>query len=745
MTLKMKKIILPFFLVLFSLSLFAKKVTVEKAYQVAQNHVNEKTRLRNGQTAQPEINLVYTAQEHSSLKNVGNQEIIYYYIFNIDSDKGFVIVSGDDIAYPILGYSFEGSYDTDNQPPGFVYFTQCLQNEIDYGIKQKLAQGEDVSKQWETYLSGNTTQLRSTTADDYLLQSKWNQYAPYNNLCPSVSGTKTVTGCVATAMAQIMYYHKYPIKGTGILPAYSTRTRKISIGAIDLDNAGNYAWSNMSNTYPTSGYFDPNDAVATLMYHCGVSVEMDYDISSAGGSGAFNKDVGIALPLYFGYDKSIQMKQRSFYTNNEWHAMLKNEIDAGRPVFYAGHDTENAGHAFVCDGYNESNYFHFNWGWGGAYDNYFLTSALNPGTGGAGAGSGVFSEGQSIIINIKPDAGGSRNYELKTGTLSGYDFGFYPTTITSINTEESFYMLIPIWNLGINDFGGKCYLVLVDEDDNAIADIGCFDLDIAKGYGSARSTACIMPSTVASGNYYIRIFTQANDESTKSIVYGEPGYADRLPITVNNVVKQGNSNLVLYEDFDITPTVLKKGESISVSCEVANTGNKAFYGSLTLGIYTASGTLIQEIEKKEMFILNSMTRSNNITFSNIALTTAGNYKLRLYAAHTNENSYLLDGYGSTNNINITIADDTQNFIKNKNIEHQLEIFPNPATEYVIVKNKELQIKSVQIYTLSGVKVKELTTDLGQEIYIPFADLTSGIYILTLDTNEGFVNRKITKK
>ena len=741
---KTRKIILSFFLVLFSLSLFAEKVEVEKAYQIAQNHIVNKTGLRNGQATTPKIDLVYTAKEHSLLKNAGEQETIYYYIFNINNDEGFVIVSGNDIAYPVLGYSFEGGYNTDNQSPGFAYFMQGLQNEIDYGIKQQIEQDEEISKQWEAYLSRDITKLRSTTNDSYLVQSKWDQLVPYNNLCPSVNGVKTVTGCVATVMAQIMYFYKYPAKGTGILPAYSYKT--IRIPEVDLDAASNYDWDNMSNTYPTFGNFDPNNFVATLMYHCGVSVRMMYDVPATGGSGAYNSDAGRALALNFGYDKSIQTKQRAFYTNNEWHAMLKNEINAGRPVFYSGSDANGGGHAFICDGYNEYNYFHFNWGWGGYYDGFFLTSALNPGAGGAGSGSGVFSEGQNIILNIMPDAGGSKNYEMKTAALAAYNFGFYPSAITSINKEEGFMILAPIWNFGLEDFTGKCYLVLVDEDDNAIADIGCFDLDLAQGYGLARSTDCFVPSTVASGNYYIRIFTQANDESSKSIVYGEPSYTDRIPITVSNITNIGSSNLVFYQNFDITPAVLIEREGISVSCRVANTGSKAFYGSLVLGIYTTSGTLVQLVEEKELYVLAS-GYADEITFSNIALTTAGKYKLRLYAANMGENSsFLLENHElAKNNIDITITVPATHIKRYKNTEKQIEIYPNPATEYIIIKNKELQIKSAGIYQLSGVKVKEFATGSEQEIYVPLTNVASGMYILMLDTNDGIVNQKITKK
>jgi hypothetical protein len=253
--------------------------------------------------------------------------------------------------------------------------------------------------------------INKTNAEP-LLKTKWNQDAPYWDLCPMDGSHRSYTGCVATAMAQIMNYYKHPTTRTSEIPAYTTRTNKFSIPTII--GTTDYNWENMLNSYSSSSTDLQKNAVATLMYHCGVSLEMDY---TSYASGAYSSNVVRALRTYFGYKQSISHRIRNDYDDTSWHTILRTELDAGRPVYYSGYD-ENFGHAFVCDGYKKNNnYFHFNWGWGGLCDGWFLTSLLNPGTGGAGAGNGIYNYKQGIIINIEPDDIKSDNENVVIWTI----------------------------------------------------------------------------------------------------------------------------------------------------------------------------------------------------------------------------------------------------------------------------------------------------------------------------------------
>ncbi|GHV68219.1 hypothetical protein FACS1894199_15110 [Bacteroidia bacterium] len=418
----------------------AKRVEKGKAESVAKHHLQSKHRNR----GKNELRLKKTAfrQKHNTNKQqrrstspTADSPEPAYYVFNVNEDnqnsgeQGFIIVSGDDIAKPILGYSDNSTYDENNLAPNFVYWMECLEQEIGTAAENNVAQSEETKEEWDTYMSGAPL---GTVVVEPLIKTKWNQSEPYYNSCPSISGTKTVTGCVATAMAQIMKYHNYPIIATKTIPSYTTITRSIPVNAV---NAVYYDWENMINTYSSSATAGQKNAVATLMHHCGVSVEMDYNLSSSGGSAAYSANVRTALTTYFDYDGSIQHIQRSSHNNNDWHNLLKTQIDAGLPVYYDGFNETNTGHAFVCDGYDSDGKFHFNWGWGGHQDGYFATTALNPGSEGEGAGAGTYNQGQTIIINIKPGS---------TLAVTGVTLNKYATTIGIGNTEQLIASVKPL-------------------------------------------------------------------------------------------------------------------------------------------------------------------------------------------------------------------------------------------------------------------------------------------------------------
>jgi len=379
----------------------AKRVEAEKAERLAKRFVEKK----HGPRAKADVRLKHTAKKHRQKSNAripqGDvQDTVSYYVFNVNenSNGGFVIIAGDDVVRPVLGYSDNGSYDENNLPPNFVYWMDYLGQQIASVQEQGIEQSDVMRMEWESYVDGDMPLMANVV--EPLIQTKWNQSAPYNNMAPMWDGQRSVTGCVATAMAQIMKYHNYPVRGSGQSKAYATRTLGINVPSVNFEV--DYSWDNMLNSYTGGANVQQQNAVATLMYHAGVSVTMDY---SPKESGAFSSYVSTALRTYFGYDRSIQQKYRAPYSDVAWETMLKEQIDATLPIYYDGFN-DNIGHAFILDGYDNTGKFHFNWGWGGSYDGYFVTTALNPGTGGAGSGTGTYNERQTIIVNIKPDEGG---------------------------------------------------------------------------------------------------------------------------------------------------------------------------------------------------------------------------------------------------------------------------------------------------------------------------------------------------
>lgn len=327
-------------------------------------------------------------------------EVPAYYVFPNGEGKGFTVVSGDDRLPEVVGYSDKGTYDEENLPSNYVGFMKAYEEmvgQLDNGDSRASA---SIAEAKALRSSG----YQQPTVAPLLGSIQWNQMTPYNNMCPKYNGTdRSVTGCVATAMAQVMMYYQYPKTLQADIPAYVTRTNHLSIPQINKGER--YDWNNMLPQYASDEPLNYTDAqaaaVAKLLYHCGVACEMDYDSSSGA-----NVTPAI-LSTYFGYDSDLmQDLNRDVFTLAEWSQIMDKELTAKRPILYSGRSSDG-GHEFVCDGSDGNGLYHINWGWGGYQDGYFDVTILNPDKGGAGSGSAPdgYNQSCSMIIGIAPDNG----------------------------------------------------------------------------------------------------------------------------------------------------------------------------------------------------------------------------------------------------------------------------------------------------------------------------------------------------
>lgn len=314
------------------------------------------------------------------------QQTTPYYIFNFNDSTGYAIVGGDDRMPAIVGYSDKGTLNPDNLPVNLKSFLAAYKATVESVEKGDTAAVKNVKAAMKRE-AGSYTPIAPLLGG-----IEWSQNAPFNNLCPKYDGKyNAVTGCVATAMAQIMRYWKYPSSLLEGIPAYVSQSYNIPIDSIP--NGIGYDWDNMPEKY--NGDFTNNQAfaVATLMQHIGASVKMDYGPES----GAYDKDVIPALTHYFGYDKDIiKMLDRTNFEWEDWNKILQDELGKKRPIYYCGHSFIG-GHAFVCDGMDSDGYYHINWGWGGKSNDYFDITILNPNNGIG------FNESNSAILGIVPN------------------------------------------------------------------------------------------------------------------------------------------------------------------------------------------------------------------------------------------------------------------------------------------------------------------------------------------------------
>lgn len=363
---------------------------------------------------------------HKSAMKGSSGDVAPYYIFNIGNREGFVIVSGDDNAEPVLGYSDRGELDLDNMPANMAEWLRLNELYVESCAKRE-------SSAVGTLRTGNGTVVVEPLLGDIM----WGQDFPFNEMCPTYySGGQNLhyyVGCVATAATQIMRYYRYPQQGTGS-KSYVFKGQTLSA---DFGNT-TYDWDNMLAFYPSDGVSQEQiDAAATLAYHFGVSVEMEY---AENGSGALSMLVPHALKTYFGYDKATTMRRRNFYSATEWLELIKHELDNNRPVYYgATSDSGLGGHAFVCDGYDSEGYVHINWGWYGMSNGYFLVNHLNPDDLGEGGGTGGYNTDQEIITGIQPSTGGTTDFDRPLyGLLSlkCSDYGSDFTLMSSVNNYD---------------------------------------------------------------------------------------------------------------------------------------------------------------------------------------------------------------------------------------------------------------------------------------------------------------------
>lgn len=378
-------------LLMMSLASFAGPRSFQQAKEIA---------LR--QAAQLGISMDETSSAKAKSKRVKSVsgEVPAYYVFPNGEGKGFTVVSGDDRLPEVVGYSDKGTYDEENLPSNYVGFMKAYEEmvgQLDNGDSRASA---SIAEAKALRSSG----YQQPAVAPLLGNIQWNQMIPYNNMCPMYNSTnRSVTGCVATAMAQVMMYYQYPKTLQTDIPAYVTKKYGIAIGRINKGEI--YDWDNMLPQYASYEPLNYTDAqaaaVAKLLYHCGVACEMDY-----GPSSGANVTPAI-LSTYFGYDSDLmQDLNRDVFTLAEWSQIMDKELTAKRPILYSGQSSDG-GHEFVCDGTDGNGLYHINWGWGGYQDGYFDVTILNPDKGGAGSGSAPDGYNQycSMIVGIAPDNG----------------------------------------------------------------------------------------------------------------------------------------------------------------------------------------------------------------------------------------------------------------------------------------------------------------------------------------------------
>lgn len=546
----MKRVPLLFLFLLAALFVSAGNVSEQKAYSIAVEFA--KSHNMTLKTQQPKMAAKRT-------RSTTTQDAAFY-IFNMGGSKdGFVIVSGDDRMEPVFGYSTNSSYDATNVPDGLKWmldtYSKCIES-----------------------LNGSTTkrtapQTRASyTAIEPLIQTQWNQYWPYNLQCPQKDGEYPPTGCVATAMAQILYYYtnNYWTISSEAIPSYTFNgTTYEALEATTFD------WSSMKTTYS----WDDSDesaqaAVAKLMKYCGYAAEMQYGYGGE-GSAAYTPDK--QFYKYFGFSKKIKKAYRDNYTTaEEWNELIYNELKESRPVLYSGQTSYNSGHQFICDGYDGNGYFHINWGWGGWTDGYYLLSDLTPSDRESGNG---YNTGQDIVYNLikkTDDEDADKTLTIKSitsnttsSTRNSADINFDGISITASTVYNGIVEGddFPIQYIGLGLYDSSDNLIKLINENTQYSDDSNLSTDfsgVADGTYKIKAVGKALNAdsyTLCDGSdlHYIEVTISNNTITLKSVnpVEEEGTY------TISNVSISGGTG---------TNGNLRRDDEVTVDFTITNSG-----------------------------------------------------------------------------------------------------------------------------------------------------------------------------
>ncbi|MBO4730347.1 MAG: C10 family peptidase [Bacteroidaceae bacterium] len=541
-----------------------------------------------------------------------------YYILHPQQGEGFVIVSGDERMTPVLAYSREGTFSPDSLPDNLRAWLQLYATEYEQIVEDKGERDNSKLSKSNSYVVG------STEGVEPFLHTMWGQYDPYNRLCPEYkAGSRSATGCGATAMAQCMYYYHYPDCAHGS-NSYTTKTKKFNLSWNFDDHP--IQWSLMKEDYPASGTSEEEgQAIAELFFGCGVSVNMDYDEESGSQHGTLMS----SLNQYYGYDDDMAILKRERMSDEAWHTVLIEELEARRPLLTAAWTESGAGHMFVIHGYQRGDEgtpaYYINWGWRGRYDGYYVMPNLCY----DGVEHNALSEDISVIIGLQPEDG----IHNRANTIQIKEI---TSNKNSINLDSGNLLDLRLSNLysaSLKAFNGEMRVYMVDGDGikTRIASAG---VNLRQGMETSINLYSItVPETVESGIYTLQCYAYDVTTGTETSVMSH----STTTITITNIAADYRA-AVAASHIQVTKT--DERELTLSATNVMNTADLSFIGTMQMlvsdyvtgrNITTFGNTLtFEELEKGHYF-------ARTDTYSGILPSdlSDGAYRLNLGARQSN--------------------------------------------------------------------------------------------------------------
>ncbi|MGM9802668.1 MAG: C10 family peptidase [Muribaculaceae bacterium] len=678
-------------------SVKAQQISIEEAQRSAQDHVARSRALKSStRPAREQLTLAYTAT------STFNEDENCFYVFNRNAG-GFVIAAADGCAHTIIGTCDEGTFNYDNMPENVRWWI----DEYTKQISTAMLNGAQAPVQTSTKNSGSRMSVEP------LLTTKWDQGDPYNTKCPLSNDKSSYTGCVATALGQVLNYHKWPEQTSGI-GSYSVGT---SLYTVDMDGV-TFDWDNMPSQLNSESTQEQIDAVSTLLYNCGLCVNTSY---SEAGSSAYMKNIVQTLEVCMNYSKTVSYRDRSFFTDQQWEDLIYNEVANNRPVCYSGGSSANR-HAFVCDGYNaDDNTFHINWGWSGNCDGYFKLSAL---TALPGNSYYDFTPDQGAVIGIKrPEDGDKRDAPIFATAgcfakvLSGY---LYMQSYDLVNNTSGKHTCVTSYcstnnNRALTDSMAVKLVNVETGAERFMRSTYLFKLD-TKSDGTSYGYGYAVNSIIQKGQSYVATAYYKDDDTWKQVIYPE-GTPTTAVITRNEdgtyVVKTPAS--ISIDNVNVISAYA--GSNLNMEVTISNAGQTDYAGEFQISLLSADGSeataFTQTVECPGM-----QTSTATITAS-LEDVNKGNYTLAID-----------DGSGSElTSSEISVSQKTYTDLQSP-VTDDITI---TAQGNLISVNAPQEIITVSIYNTTGMMVANATEAGSCNLQINMSHVPSGVYLVKATT------------
>lgn len=686
----MKNVCFLLLFLFFNLATFSKSVSYKTLEQIAVHAYQQRT-----------SNAEDLYVKNSFPITEGNDTIMIIFSF---SQPGFLVLSADDIASPILAYSNQNNLDMNNPAPGVLYWLNLYKQQILDARREGITATEDIQNQWNLLIL-NGAKTTTTTVVEPLITAKWNQDKYYNQLSPmdmdSPNGydNKVPVGCVALAMSMIIYYYRYPAVGQG------THTNYSGYGTFTV-NYGQQQYDFNAMQDQLTGY---NYEVAKLIFHCATSVDMNY---SPEGSGAYSHDVPYALKNYFKFSNNTTLLDRSSYSLSNWLSQIKTMLNGSKPIFYAGSSSEG-GHAFVCDGYDSDDLCHFNFGWGGSGNGFFTVGNTTGSVGG-------YYSSQRMIINATPASFPNINNTTTfvnaiSGTLEdGSSINHYA------NNMNVTYILAPA---NATQFSIQIQKLKTEIDTDTLS-FWKGNPDQGELVGSYSGDLSDINLTIPTDSLYITF--KSNDSITNQ--GWRISYRATITTTGCSLVQVFTGPSATFSD----GTALGEPYAPFSDCNFLIRPTTAQNITLTFNRF--------DLSVDDMLEIYDITTTNKRlidTYTGNTIPAPKTYPIKkIQVIFKTDNKNQKDGFEMTYQINAGMDD------QNPNV---LMIYPNPTTDRCMIKTDlsiETPLQGI-VYNNFGKQVVAFTLE-SNEKELDIAHLPSGIYLIQLKNSHTIVTKKLIK-